>query len=203
MLSRPVSPRRSQRAFTLIELMIVVAIVGVLSVLGIVGYRALILSAHTSEATHMVQSIRVAQEAIHAEAQTYVSTTAALDGLSNLFPVGNSPPGNWKNPWSSPVPPTTAGSCGPGAGAVACWGLLPVHSDGPVMYGYATYAGAAGTTPPGVTLPIISLAGPTGNSTTDYYWITATGNPNGGGPNTTWSYVVANSFTNDLYVHDQ
>src|ERR1700722_20113638 len=70
--------RRTTRGFTLVEMMIVVAIVSVLAMLAVVGYRKLIMSAHTTEATQMVQSIRTAQEAYHAETQTYVSTTNSL-----------------------------------------------------------------------------------------------------------------------------
>ena len=194
--------RRHARAFTLIELMIVVAIVGVLAVLGIVGYRRLIVASHTSEATHMVQSIRVAEETYHAEAQTYISTSADGISLSSLFPVANQTPAAKKTAWTTPTLSTT--TCAPpGTGAPDCFALLPVHSDGPVMYGYATLAGQAGTAAGSITLPTtnLTLNGPSGNSTTDFYWVTATGDP--GGQGSPYSYVVGNSFTNDLYVLDQ
>jgi prepilin-type N-terminal cleavage/methylation domain-containing protein len=185
------------RGFTLVELMIVVAIVAILAVLGIVAYRKFVLSAHTSEATHMVQSIRVAESAYHAETQTYVATSTVTDATSGLYPVQNSPPGSWKTPWTTPTGPCTA------VPDFNCFALLPVHADGPVMFGYATLAGSAST--PVVPIGLqngTTLTGPPGNSTTDWFWITAAGNTtNADKPN--WSYVVANSFTNDLYVQDQ
>ena len=65
--------RRRSEGFTLVELAVVVTIVGVLAVLAVVGYRRLITSAHLTEATGMVNGIRVAQESYHAETGVYAT----------------------------------------------------------------------------------------------------------------------------------
>src|SRR5271165_4702867 len=44
----------TERGFTLVEMMIVVAIVGILAALAVVGYRSLVLSSHMTEATNTV-----------------------------------------------------------------------------------------------------------------------------------------------------
>src|SRR5581483_6496536 len=70
---------RRERGFTLIELMAVVVIIGVLSMLAVLGYRKIVTSSHVTEATSMVNSIRVAQEAYHAETQMYAPCMGATD----------------------------------------------------------------------------------------------------------------------------
>lgn len=184
--------RRASRAFTLVELMIVVVIVGVLAVLAVVGYRRLILSSHTSEATMMIQSIRTAQEAYHAEAQTYVSTSASLTG--GLYP--NTIPNNMKTGWGAGI---TGGACPPLPGAsLNCWSALPIHVDSAVMYGYSTIGGQAGSlafpvVPPingaAITLPVAAPM--------DWYFIGAVGDVDNDGVNCT---VIGTSFTNDLFI---
>jgi len=188
---RPMDRHRPTRGFTLIELMIVVAIVGILSVLAVVGYRKLVMSSHTSEATHMVGAIRVAEEAYHAETQTYVATSP--DGFSLWYPAAA--PGAFKTGWG-----LYAGACAPAAPTANCFQLLPVHVDGPVMFGYTTAAGSAATAP-ALNYPA-GVAPPPPNApatvTADWYWITAKGNINGNGVQL--AYVIGSSFTNDLWV---
>ncbi|HTB75500.1 MAG TPA: pilus assembly protein PilA, partial [Polyangiaceae bacterium] len=106
--------------------MIVVAIVGILATLAVIGYRKLVQSAHVSEATGMVENIRVAQEAYHSETQQYANVSA---DLASYYPAA--PMYQTVTVWGGPC-----GNC-PGVQ----WAALPVHVDGPVMFGYATKAG--------------------------------------------------------------
>jgi type IV pilus assembly protein PilA len=189
------SPPRppTERGFTLIELMIVIVIVGVLAVLAVVGYRKLVLSAHTSEATGMIQSIRTAQEAYHAETQTYVSTCLSVTPGGCLYP--NVTPSNVKTGWgggiSGPCPALPAAS-------INCWSALPLHVDSAVMYGYATMGGVAGNVAfPALPLINGSAIGMPAAAPMDWYFIGAMGDVDANGVFTT---VIGSSFTNDLFI---
>jgi type IV pilus assembly protein PilA len=172
-------------------MMIVVAIVSILAMLAVVGYRKLVLSAHTTEATQMVQSIRTAQEAYHAETQTYVTTTTSLTTTSGLYPTFN--PGQ-KTGWGAGI----SGTCSPPTPSINCWSALPLHVDSAVMFSYGTIGGVAGNLgfPALPTINGATITLPTA-APADWYFISAVGDINNNGVNCT---VIGTSFTNDLFV---
>src|ERR1700722_14880563 len=73
--------RAAARAFTLIELMIVVAIVGVLAVCAYAGYHKFVTSSHQTEANNVRSGIKERQSAYLAETGAYMSISAG--GLGN------------------------------------------------------------------------------------------------------------------------
>ena len=174
--------------FTLVELMVVVVIVGVLAMLAVVGYRKLVQSAHVSEATGMVNNIRVAQEAYHAETQQYANISA---DLVHFYPQAT-PTYGVQAAWGAAC---GAGQCASGMD----WSQLPLHVDGPVLFGYATVAGQASTTAP--TLPTgaancnVTYGG---SSTPDWYMVEARADLDG--DSSTYTTVCATSWTHDVFV---
>ncbi len=168
--------------FTLVELMMVVAVVGVLAVIAVVSYQRMIASSHTSEATQMVNSIKVAQEAYHAEVGTYLSISGNLNtDYCPTHAAGNPT----KVPWDS--------TCGTGVNKP--WSTLPVNSNGPVLFGYATMAGLAGATMP---MPTGLQSTPVPPATTsDWYVVAAQADMNGNG---VYCTVIGTSLGRDLYI---
>ena len=69
--------RRSQKGFTLIELMIVVAIIGILAAIAIPNFLRFQLKAKSSEGKANIAAIRTAEESYHAEFGNYVGATAS------------------------------------------------------------------------------------------------------------------------------
>jgi type IV pilus assembly protein PilA len=82
--------RRAPSGFTLIELMIVVAIIGILAAIAIPSFIKFQLRSKTSEAKTNIASIRTAEDGYFSEFGTYVS--AAL--TPTVAPSPN------KNPWA-------------------------------------------------------------------------------------------------------
>ena len=174
-----------ERGFTLVEMVVVVAIIGILAVLAVVGYRKLITSSHTAEATGMVTAIRAAQESYQAEVMQYADISP---DINTTYPIDKGSVGMVKTAWGF--------ACG-SACKTTTWAMLPVHVDAPVMFGYATTAGPAGTAPrpTSVTVNNQAVTFPT-TSTLNWFVIGAYGKPDG----QTLISVYGDSWSNDILV---
>jgi type IV pilus assembly protein PilA len=83
--------RKSKKGFTLIELMIVVAIIGILAAIAIPNFLRFQLKSKTSESKVNLAAIRTAEEAYMAEYGVYVAaanTPATLPGSSKATFTG-------------------------------------------------------------------------------------------------------------------
>ena len=118
---------KNKKGFTLIELMIVVAIIGVLSVIAITNFLSFRMKVKTSEAKSNLGSIRTCEESYKAENEEYCPADAS--------PTGHTTPGKDAQAWVDT-----------GANQFATIGFAP---NGNVYYVYAVSA----TAPPSSVLP--------------------------------------------------
>lgn len=183
--------RRRARAFTLIEMMIVVAVVGVLSVIALVAYRRWVRSAHLSEAQDMVANIRTAEDAFYAENGGYLDVSGCL-GNGCSYPSRT--PGAFATQWGGP--------CGWCKNSASGWSRLAVHASAPVFFGYSVIADAAippsgrvGTkTVNGQALDLGNL----GANGTPWYFVEADANLSGDG--VSFTHVYGMSGTSQIFV---
>jgi type IV pilus assembly protein PilA len=184
---RSLHTRARVRGFTLVELMVVVAIVAILGGLAVYGVRKYILAAKSSEATEMIGAIKAAQEQYRAETFTYkdISMLGALSDYGTFYP-------------STTVLKRQKMAWGGGNDDIANgWRELGVQAAAPVMYIYGCAAGPGSVAPaaPGITIGNYPAAA-TGQP---WYLIKAVGDLNGDGAVGTW---VGTSVTAEIF-HDK
>ncbi|AUX43838.1 fimbrial protein pilA [Sorangium cellulosum] len=153
------------RGFTLVELLVVVAMVGILAALGLVGYRKYMAAAGTGEPKAIMQAIRGAQESYKAEMLVYLDCSGTLD---DWYPSADL--GDHKHSWNAVHHDADE------------WRMLNVATDGAVKFGYAVVAGVGtgfptntGTTYTWAGLPAPPLSDPQFAPNGPWYVIQAAG----------------------------
>ena len=122
---------REQTGFTLIELMIVVAIIGILAGIAIPNFLQYQLKAKTAEAQTNVQAIKIGMTTINAELGCAPSIAPA--------PLAVPPAGGTRTPWPAAAQGTTAFLCAPPPAAGTYNGTftdIGFTPAGPVRYSY-------------------------------------------------------------------
>jgi len=180
-----------ERAFTLVELMVVVVIVGVLAMIGVASFRSRIFGSKTSQALAMIQSIRAAQERWRADNLTYLNVTRT----ATWYPA--SPAGRTKRSFYN------SGVCGvPMPDTDDCrWKLLNPTAVGGTEFGFMVTAGPPGTA---MTEPD-PLARPTGWTSwpangDNWFVIQAIADADGDG---VYAKFVASSIRGDVYRENE
>ena len=139
---------KGQKGFTLIELMIVVAIIGILAAIAIPNFLQYQMKSRQSEAKTNLQAIRTSEIGFQAERGCYMGVTR--EGSPN--PGGNkSVPTAW-GVGIAPVAPNANGFCNAGGTFVGTFRNINFVATGSVNYGYVADESAVAVPIPACTL---------------------------------------------------
>jgi prepilin-type N-terminal cleavage/methylation domain-containing protein len=114
---------RPKAAFTLVELMIVVVIMGILTTLAFPAFSNYLNKSRAQEAIDFLNVIKLRQESYRAEFGQYCTANTHPAAVSGSTPVAWNPPAN------------------------SGWEQLGATPDGAVRFSFSTTAGFPGTTP--------------------------------------------------------
>lgn len=189
---------RRARGFTLIEMMIAVAIVGVLALIATVGYRRWVKASFVAEGQDMIASIRTQEEAFLAENGAYLNVSNGL-GPPNTYP--SQKPGATKTAWGAPCTTCLAPNS---------WQSLGVQASAPVAFGYSVIAGDGVKVLPSALITN-EWGPPSINGTTlsltalqnGQPWFFAEADANVSGDTVSWMHIYGMSGTNQIMIDGQ
>ena len=174
--------RRSQnRAFSLVELMVVVAIGAILGLVGVVLFRRHLAASRGTEAYSVIQALRASEESYLAENHVYLDVSTGAAWYPNRTPNTN------RAAWSASDHVD-----------FARWKQLAPVVNRSVMFGYLVNAGS-----PGTVMPVLQIANSPDLSQPqplDWYLIQAKGDTNGDGVP---ALYAATSITGETYVQNE
>ena len=127
---------KGQKGFTLIELMIVVAIIGILAAIAIPNFLTYQLKSRQAEAKTNLQAIKTSEVAFQAERGCYIGITA--EGVATPAAAAKTTPATWGTGLPATVPPL--GWCVAGGTFAGVFTDIGFKATGNVMYLYGVDA---------------------------------------------------------------
>lgn len=183
-----------QRGFTLIEVMITVAIVGILATLATFGVSKYIRLSRSSEATQMLGGFKTAQEIYKTDMFSYLDVGGANGAITTdtYYPATSTAERKARSWLQVPGSETQLG---------LRIKTLGIAADGPVHFIYACAAGSGTQIPPGDQLPNTTVDNwPTEETGQPWYVANAKADLNGDG--TESSFTTA-SFTSQIFIENE